>query len=41
MVPAIRSLCREFSEQYAVSVEFTNENVPDFLARISPYPCFE
>ena len=31
MVPAIRSLCRELSEQYAVSVEFNNENVPDFV----------
>jgi PAS domain S-box-containing protein len=31
MVPAIRSLCRELSQQYAVSVEFTNENVPDFV----------
>ena len=31
MVPAVRSLCREISEQYAVSVEFTNENVPDFV----------
>jgi PAS domain S-box-containing protein len=31
VVPAIRSLCREFSQQHAVSVEFTNENVPDVL----------
>jgi PAS domain S-box-containing protein len=31
VVPAIRSLCRELSQQYAVSVEFTNENVPDFV----------
>jgi PAS domain S-box-containing protein len=31
VVPAIRSLCREFSQQHAVNVEFTNENVPDVL----------
>jgi PAS domain S-box-containing protein len=31
VVPAIRSLCRELSDQYAVSVEFTDENVPDVV----------
>jgi PAS domain S-box-containing protein len=30
---AIRSFCREFSQQHSVSVHFTEENVPGFLPR--------
>jgi PAS domain S-box-containing protein len=33
LVAAIRSFCREFSQQHGVSVEFTDENVPGFLPR--------
>jgi PAS domain S-box-containing protein len=33
VVAAIRSFCREFSQQYAVNVDFTTENVPDVLSR--------
>ena len=31
IVAAVRSFCREFSEQNEVSVEFSHENVPDFV----------
>jgi len=31
IVAAVRSFCREFSEQHEVSVEFSNENVPGFV----------
>jgi PAS domain S-box-containing protein len=40
MVPAIRSLCRELSQQYAVNVEFTNEGVPDFVPQDISLPLF-
>ena len=33
LAAAIRSFCREFSQQYDVSVEFADENVPNFLPR--------
>jgi PAS domain S-box-containing protein len=33
LAPAIRSYCREFSQQHDVSVEFAAENVPNFLPR--------
>lgn len=33
VVAAIRSFCREFCQQYDVSVEFADENVPSFLPR--------
>ena len=33
LAPAIRSYCREFSQQYDVSVQFADENVPNFLPR--------
>jgi signal transduction histidine kinase len=33
LVTAVRSFCREISEQSGVSVEFTSENVPDSLPR--------
>jgi PAS domain S-box-containing protein len=41
VVPAIRSLCRELPQQYAVSVEFTNIMSLALCPRIFPYPCFE
>jgi PAS domain S-box-containing protein len=31
IVAAVRSFCREFSEQHEVSVEFSHENVPGFV----------
>jgi PAS domain S-box-containing protein len=33
LAAAIRSFCREFSQQHDVSVEFADENVPGFLPR--------
>jgi PAS domain S-box-containing protein len=33
LAAAIRSFCREFSQQHDVSVEFADENVPNFLPR--------
>ncbi len=33
LAAAIRSFCREFSQQHSVSVHFTDENVPGFLPR--------
>jgi PAS domain S-box-containing protein len=33
LAPAIRSYCREFSQQHQVNVQFTDENVPNFLPR--------
>lgn len=33
LAAAIRSFCREFSQQHSVSVHFTEENVPGFLPR--------
>ena len=33
LAPAIRSFCREFSQQHDVSVQFADENVPGFLPR--------
>jgi PAS domain S-box-containing protein len=33
LASAIRSYCREFSQQHDVSVQFADENVPNFLAR--------
>jgi len=33
LAPAIRSFCREFSQQHDVSVQFEGENVPGFLPR--------
>ena len=33
LAPAIRSFCREFSQQHDVSVQFEDENVPGFLPR--------
>jgi PAS domain S-box-containing protein len=33
LLAAIRSLCREFSQQHDVSVQFADENVPSFLPR--------
>jgi PAS domain S-box-containing protein len=33
LAPAIRSYCREFSQQHDVNVQFTAENVPNFLPR--------
>ncbi len=33
LAAAIRSLCREFSQQHDVSVQFADENVPSFLPR--------
>jgi PAS domain S-box-containing protein len=33
LAAAIRSFCREFSQQHDVSVEFADENVPSFLPR--------
>ncbi len=33
VVPALRSLCREFCQQHDVNVVFTDEDVPDFLPR--------
>jgi PAS domain S-box-containing protein len=33
LAPAIRSYCREFSQQHNVSVQFADENVPNFLPR--------
>jgi signal transduction histidine kinase len=33
LVAAIRSLCREFSQQHDVSVQFADETVPSFLPR--------
>ena len=33
LAPAIRSYCREFSQQHDVSVQFADENVPNFLPR--------
>jgi PAS domain S-box-containing protein len=33
LAPAIRSFCREFSQQHDVSVQFADENVPSFLPR--------
>jgi PAS domain S-box-containing protein len=33
LAAAVRSLCREFSQQHDVSVQFADENVPSFLPR--------
>jgi len=33
LVPAIRSLCREFAEQHNIHIDFTNVGVPDELSR--------
>ena len=33
LAPAIRSYCREFSQQHDVNVQFAAENVPNFLPR--------
>jgi signal transduction histidine kinase len=33
LTAAIRSFCREFSQQHEVSVQFAEKNVPDFLSR--------
>jgi PAS domain S-box-containing protein len=33
LAAAIRSLCREFSQQHDVNVQFADENVPSFLPR--------
>jgi signal transduction histidine kinase len=33
LAAAIRSFCREFSQQHDVSVEFADQNVPNFLPR--------
>jgi PAS domain S-box-containing protein len=33
LAPAIRSYCREFSQQHDVTVQFADENVPNFLPR--------
>jgi PAS domain S-box-containing protein len=33
LAPAIRSYCREFSQQHNVNVQFAVENVPNFLPR--------
>jgi PAS domain S-box-containing protein len=33
LAPAIRSYCREFSQQHDVNVQFAVENVPNFLPR--------
>jgi PAS domain S-box-containing protein len=33
LAPAIRSLCREFSQQHDVSVQFADEDAPGFLPR--------
>ncbi len=33
LAPAIRSYCREFSQQHDVAVQFADENVPNFLPR--------
>src|SRR5271155_2673018 len=33
LAAAIRSFCREFSQQHSVSVHFSDENVPSFLPR--------
>ena len=33
LAPAIRSFCREFSQQHDVSVQFADQNVPGFLPR--------
>ncbi len=33
LAAAIRSFCREFSQQHDVNVEFADENVPNFLPR--------
>ena len=33
LAPAIRSYCREFSQQHDVNVQFADENVPNFLPR--------
>jgi PAS domain S-box-containing protein len=33
LAPAIRSYCREFSQQHDVNVQFAAEDVPDFLPR--------
>ncbi len=33
LAAAIRSFCREFSQQHEVSVQFAEKNVPDFLSR--------
>jgi PAS domain S-box-containing protein len=35
LVPAIRGLCREFSEQYATQIEFVHRNVPALIAKES------
>ena len=32
LAPAIRSFCREFSQQHDVSVQFADEDVPEFFA---------
>ena len=33
LAPAIRSYCREFCQQYDVNVQFSDENIPNFLPR--------
>jgi PAS domain S-box-containing protein len=35
LVPAIKGLCREFSEQYGIQIDFVHRNVPTLIAKES------
>ena len=40
LVPAIAALCKEFTAQQAVRVEFTSDEIPRSLPPDAPFACF-